>query len=63
LIISVLFLGAVQLVCLGLLGEYVGRIYSMVQQRPMYVIASDSASEAPAAVPIIPDGRGPNVAG
>ena len=34
LYIAVLFLGAVQLLCLGLLGEYVARIYTAVQGRP-----------------------------
>jgi dolichol-phosphate mannosyltransferase len=43
IILAILFIGAVQLVCLGLLGEYVGRIYSAVQGRPGYFIASDSA--------------------
>jgi dolichol-phosphate mannosyltransferase len=38
-----LFLGAVQLLCLGLLGEYVGRIYAAIQGRPAYFIGSDSA--------------------
>jgi dolichol-phosphate mannosyltransferase len=35
--------GAVQLLCLGLLGEYVGRLYSQMQGRPSYFVASDSA--------------------
>ncbi|MDQ2749917.1 MAG: glycosyltransferase family 2 protein [Pseudonocardiales bacterium] len=42
--------GALQLLCLGLLGEYVGRTYLMMQGRPTYFIAYDSAVlEAPAA--------------
>lgn len=48
LFIAVLFLGAVQLLFLGLLGEYVARIYTSVQARPAYYIASDSEN-APAA--------------
>jgi dolichol-phosphate mannosyltransferase len=47
LYIAVLFLGAVQLLCLGLLGEYVGRIYTAVQGRPAYLIVYDSDDDAP----------------
>lgn len=39
---AVVVLGATQLLCLGLLGEYVGRIYSAVQGRPAYFIGYDS---------------------
>jgi polyisoprenyl-phosphate glycosyltransferase len=38
IVISVLFLGGVQLLCLGILGEYIGRIYDEVKRRPMWVI-------------------------
>jgi dolichol-phosphate mannosyltransferase len=46
--VATLFVGAVQLLCLGLLGEYVGRIYAALQGRPTYFISSDSASDHPA---------------
>lgn len=38
-LMATFFLGAVQLVCIGILGEYIGRIYEEVKGRPLYTLA------------------------
>jgi dolichol-phosphate mannosyltransferase len=39
IIMAIFFLGSVQLVCIGILGEYIGRIYEEVKGRPLYTLA------------------------
>lgn len=51
ILLVVFFLGGIQLVCIGILGEYVGRIYDEVRHRPLFLIHQlhrNQSSENPA---------------
>lgn len=57
LMVVVLFLAGVQLVTLGIVGEYVGKVYDEVRRRPTFVVADRFESEAADAAIVVEDDR------
>ena len=57
LILIVLFLGGIQLLCLSIIGSYLGHVYEEVKRRPPFVV--ESILNAPAGVQEPPARRGP----
>jgi len=57
LIVAIVFLSGVNLFFLGVIGEYVGRVYEQVKARPVYVVASVAGRAARPGEPPSPPGR------
>jgi len=45
MMVSIWALGGVQLICISVIGEYVGKIFSEVKQRPRFTIEKDTYTE------------------
>jgi len=51
ILIVIIFLGGIQLVMIGVIGEYIGRIYEEVKRRPLYLIQEKIGFEIQKKVP------------
>jgi glycosyltransferase involved in cell wall biosynthesis len=52
LVVAIMFFSGIQLISLGLIGEYVGRIFAEVKRRPLYLVGEQIGFGAPAQQPI-----------
>jgi glycosyltransferase involved in cell wall biosynthesis len=63
LIVSIMFFAGVQLLSLGILGEYVARVFAEVKERPLYIVAERIGIAQPEPAPHAVDERGNSIQG
>lgn len=49
IMVAILFIGGVQILSIGVLGEYIGRIYEETKRRPLYLVDETAGGDVPAA--------------
>ena len=52
LLVAILFFGSLQLISVGVLGEYLGRIYMETKQRPLYLVRCEYKREADSGIAV-----------
>ena len=50
LVIAIFFLSGIQMLTMGVIGEYIGRISEEVKQRPLYVVRQVTKTQAPLSI-------------